>query len=156
MGLLPLPPKPQNKQLHCFVWPVNHNNSAFPLRTIHLWGFFLASNGVRCSISPASSCRGSNADVRCNDDSSHRILRTPSGPESAKQLLGIYDNSDAADADAVYFAAHDPERVVKTCNLDKQSFGCTMLALNATLPLHTYVAAFPIVITVIPQHDPII
>ena len=50
---------------------------------------------------------------------------------SAKQLLGFYDSSDSAlGGDAVYFAAHDPAHVVKTCSASgaQGSLGCTAAA----------------------------
>lgn len=39
---------------------------------------------------------------------------------------------------------------MKTCSTGAGALSCKMLALNATLPLYNYTAAFPIVITVLP------
>lgn len=70
---------------------------------------------------------------------------------AARQLLGLYDSVAAnQQGTAVYFAAHDPKHVVKSCSANTQgSMECTVMALNATLPLHTYKAAFPFALTVL-------
>ena len=73
---------------------------------------------------------------------------------AARQMLGIVDSSGADGA--VYFAAHDPAHIVKTCsaNAAAGTMSCMMLALDATKPLHSYKAAFPIVITALaPKSD---
>lgn len=69
---------------------------------------------------------------------------------SARQLVGLYDSSADGTADAVYFAAHDPAHVVKTCagTAATGRMACTTLALDATLPLHEY-KSFPHVVTVV-------
>jgi hypothetical protein len=66
---------------------------------------------------------------------------------AARQLTGQYE-ADGTGA-AVYFAAHDPAHIMKTCGTSDGTLHCTMLALNATLPLVKYVAAFPMVTTVL-------
>jgi len=70
---------------------------------------------------------------------------------SARQLLGLYDSA-VSSGNAVYFAAHDPAQIVKTCSHSVSStvtaMSCTMMAINATLPLLVYRASFPIVVTV--------
>lgn len=72
---------------------------------------------------------------------------------SARQLLGLYEPSGAADA--VYFAAHDPAHVVKQCAATSTTgtMHCTIDALDATLPLHSYQPGWPIVVTVLPSGD---
>ena len=69
---------------------------------------------------------------------------------SARQLVGLYDSAADGAADAVYFAAHDPAHVVKTCTGTATTgrMACTTLALDATLPLHEY-KSFPHVVTVV-------
>lgn len=77
---------------------------------------------------------------------------TTASTNAARQFLGLYDPHGAADA--VYFAAHDPEHTVKSCSTSgANSFNCNMLALNATLPLQQYTAAFPVVVTVLDGGD---
>jgi hypothetical protein len=74
--------------------------------------------------------------------------------KAATQLLGLWD-SNRKFAPAVYFAAHDPTGATKHCSAraTKTSavLGCTMLATNASLPLRSYSALFPIAVTVLPQ-----
>ena len=67
--------------------------------------------------------------------------------KGARQLKGIYD--PAGKGDAVYWAAHDPRSIVKTGAYAAGRFFFTVDALNATMPLHTYSADFPIVISVL-------
>jgi hypothetical protein len=77
---------------------------------------------------------------------------------AAAQLLGLYDE-DVSGGQAVYFAAHDPARATKSCSAvtsPERGSGimqCTILAGNASLPLHHYAASYPIVITVISGGD---
>eukprot|EP00040_Diaphanoeca_grandis_P028556 m.165564 g.165564 ORF g.165564 m.165564 type:complete len:821 (+) comp31388_c0_seq1:121-2583(+) len=82
-----------------------------------------------------------------NSPTSHTVATN-----AARQMLGLYDTSVAV-GNAVYFAAHDPTRIVKNCGTSQQgttaSMNCNMLSLNATLPLHHYAAAFPIAISVV-------
>ena len=75
---------------------------------------------------------------------------------SARQMTGLWDSDGTADA--VYFAAHDPKHVVKTCGAaiaggKTGTLHCTVDALDATLPLYKYSAAFPLVATVLPRGD---
>jgi hypothetical protein len=75
---------------------------------------------------------------------------------SARQLLGFYEpGASAAAADAVYFAAHDPAHVVKKCTatVSGGAMQCTVDALNATLPLHSYQPGWPVVVSVVPGGD---
>ena len=80
----------------------------------------------------------------------------PAFSTAAKQLRGIYDASVSAitaGGNAVYFSAHDPKSVVKQCSATAStptgSMSCTVDSLNATIPLHDYVATFPMVATVV-------
>ena len=53
-------------------------------------------------------------------------------------MLGLFDSSGFGSA--VYFAAHDPRHIVKTCTVGSGSMQCTMLALDATKKLVSYKA----------------
>jgi len=80
--------------------------------------------------------------------------------DAAKQLKGLYDPSVSI-GNAVYFAAHDPAQIVKTCAVavgESGSLSCNILGTNATLPLYHYSDGFPIAVTVLTgnpdHHDP--
>ena len=69
-------------------------------------------------------------------------------------MLGLYDRQMLEPA--VYFATHDPAHIVKTCAANDKagSMSCTVLAVNATLPLHSYTADFPFAVTALtPRAD---
>jgi hypothetical protein len=87
-------------------------------------------------------------------------------PAAAGQLLGFYEDdggggggSGGNGSDAVYFAAHDPARTTKSCTTvfypaqGSGSLSCSILAVNASLPLHHYASTYPIVVTVIGGGD---
>jgi hypothetical protein len=93
---------------------------------LSLWDYTLAVTNLRTGT-PTSKAVSTNA---------------------ASQLVGAYDTA-LPTGNAVYFAAHDPAAVVKTCGGGGGAMHCTVDALDATLPLRHYRAAFPIAATVI-------
>ena len=105
---------------------------------ISLWGYTLSLPGLRAG----ATTRGATSSA-------------------ARQMAGIYDDGDGeggASSGAVYFSAHDPKQTVKQCGAtvhpgSTASLHCTMDALDASLPLRSYRAGFPLVASVVVGGD---
>ena len=75
-----------------------------------------------------------------NADNVTKTPNTPAAAAAAATAGGGGGGGGGGGAPAVYFAAHDPAHIVKTCavNAGKGALSCSMLAKDGTLPLHAY------------------